>query len=172
MKKRLFVNYYSNKVFQRNIFSLAKVLYPTLYLCKQGEVRNNFINHTSLFSFSNTSKKSNLDLDKYIKETHVMFEHIYEKIDSLDLEIVDNIDLTEGVLSIKFKSNHSYVLNIQRPNLQIWLSSPLSGPQRFEFDQEKGIWCNIRNFKNLLDILNEEFNKIIKENNGKETISL
>jgi frataxin len=109
-----------------------------------------------------------LTLDRYLRETHRIFEHIFEKIDSLDLDLIDNIDLTEGVLNIRFKSNQSYVLNIQRPNLQIWLSSPISGPQRFEYDQDKDIWFNIRNSKNLLNILNEEFNKIIKDNNGKE----
>ena len=106
--------------------------------------------------------------DRYLEETHKLFEYIYDRIDNLDLQILENIDLTEGVLNIKFKLNRYYVINIQRPNLQIWLSSPISGPQRFQFDQEEKIWKNIRNSKNLVSILNDEINQILKENNEME----
>ena len=54
-----------------------------------------------------------------------------------------------------------YVLNKQTPNKQIWLSSPISGPSRFEYDevQGKAIWKHYRTEQSLLDLLNEEFNK-------------
>ena len=126
-------------------------------------------NHLVKISFSNFSnQKAPLTTDRYLEETHKLFEYIYDRIDNLDLQILENIDLTEGVLNIKFKLNRYYVINIQRPNLQIWLSSPISGPQRFQFDQEEKIWKNIRNSKNLVSILNDEINQILKENNEME----
>jgi len=170
MKKRLFLNYsylYSQR-FSHNLSSIFCTKSLQVFTsCINKPKSKNLFKHP-LFTFSDNLEQNKLTLDRYLQETHKIFEYIFEKIDSLDLDLIDNIDLTEGVLNIKFKSNQSYVLNIQRPNLQIWLSSPISGPQRFEYDQDKDVWFNIRNSKNLLSILNEEFNKIIKDNNGKE----
>jgi frataxin len=170
MKKNVFVNlckwnaHRNTLIISSNYFTKnLKVSSSPLNIPK-----SNYLIKLSLHTFSDKIEQNKLTLDRYLEETHKIFEHIFEKIDTLDLDLLDNIDLTEGVLNIKFKSNQSYVLNIQRPNLQIWLSSPISGPQRFEYDQDKDIWFNIRNSKNLLNILNEEFNKIIKDNNGKE----
>ena len=50
-----------------------------------------------------------------------------------------------------------YVLNKQTPNKQIWLSSPISGPSRFECDT-KGIWKHYRTNEDLLKLLNKELN--------------
>ena len=90
----------------------------------------------------------------------------------MDLVIVDNLQLSDGVLKISFKNGKHYVLNIQRPNLQIWLSSPLSGPQRFQLNTADGTWGNIRNKKCLLTILQEEFNQILKSENIDNKIKL
>jgi frataxin len=38
-----------------------------------------------------------------------------------------------GVLNITYPPNGTYVLNKQPPNKQIWLSSPISGPKRFDW---------------------------------------
>ena len=43
-----------------------------------------------------------------------------------------------------------YVLNKQQPNLQIWLSSPISGPQRFEMELDDGLWYQIRTKEELI----------------------
>ena len=37
-----------------------------------------------------------------------------------------------GVLNLTLPPYGTYVLNKQPPNLQIWMSSPVSGPTRFE----------------------------------------
>ena len=39
-----------------------------------------------------------------------------------------------GVLTISWPDKGTYVINKQPPNKQIWLSSPLSGPKRYD-------WC-------------------------------
>ena len=51
-----------------------------------------------------------------------------------------------------------YVLNKQQPNLQIWLSSPISGPQRFEMELDDGLWYQIRTKEELTQLLEKEFN--------------
>ena len=41
--------------------------------------------------------------------------------------------LSSGVLTITLGKHGTWVINKQTPNQQIWWSSPLSGPKRFEF---------------------------------------
>jgi frataxin len=71
-----------------------------------------------------------------------------------------------GVLEVKAKE-HSYVLNKQPPNRQIWLSSPISGPKRFDWvmAQEgmnfkegsgQGDWVYLRDGSSLTEILRKE----------------
>jgi frataxin len=58
-----------------------------------------------------------------------------------------------------------YVLNKQTPNRQIWLSSPISGPSRFEFEtgengyNNEGRWKQNRTKEDLLELLSKEFNE-------------
>jgi frataxin len=75
-----------------------------------------------------------------------------------------------GVLNIVVSGVGTYVLNKQPPNHQIWLSSPISGPKRYDWviqgDQmhEKqdtrgfinGQWIYLRDGSNLTDLLNDE----------------
>ena len=62
-----------------------------------------------------------------------------------------------GVLKFRINGLGTYVINKQTPNMQLWLSSPISGPQRYEFAQELGAWINNRTFVSLDDLLNSEF---------------
>lgn len=134
-------------------------------------ISRKYTKHTNIFLFR--MKFSQLiDLDTYIKEVDKVLNEIYEEIDTKELEIVDNISLSSGVLNFSFNKTKNYVLNVQRPNLQLWLSSPISGPQRFEFDCEANKWFNIRNKRNLVEILNEEINSILKENKVNDRINL
>ena len=73
----------------------------------------------------------------------------------------------DGVINITLSGNKKYVINIQRPNMQVWLSSPISGPQRFEFNPNTNQWFNIRNQISLHNILAKEFNQIMEDNNPK-----
>ncbi|KAF9888128.1 Mitochondrial chaperone Frataxin [Aspergillus nanangensis] len=79
-------------------------------------------------------------------------------------------EYSAGVFNINVPSVGTYVLNKQPPNKQIWLSSPISGPKRFDWvlvgDQmhEKqdtrpfinGQWIYLRDGTNLTDLLNSE----------------
>ncbi|KAH8428266.1 frataxin family protein [Aspergillus melleus] len=79
-------------------------------------------------------------------------------------------EYSAGVLNISVPAVGTYVLNKQPPNKQIWLSSPISGPKRYDWvvvgDQmhEKqdtrpfvnGQWIYLRDGSNLTDLLNSE----------------
>ena len=85
-----------------------------------------------------------------------------------------NTPLKAGVLNLKFPPNGQYVLNKQPPNKQIWLSSPITGPKRFDFviasegqDAKEGTgagdWVYLRDGSALSDILLKEVGVDMKE---------
>ncbi|KAL9937744.1 hypothetical protein V8E36_003289 [Tilletia maclaganii] len=50
-----------------------------------------------------------------------------------------DVEYSSGVLNLRLGSAHgTYVINKQPPNRQIWLSSPTSGPKRFDFEAGAG----------------------------------
>ena len=75
-----------------------------------------------------------------------------------------------GVLNITVPAIGVYVLNKQPPNKQIWLSSPISGPKRYDWvlegdhmhekegskDYIRGQWIYLRDGSNLTTLLNKE----------------
>ena len=72
-----------------------------------------------------------------------------------------------GVLNITFPPNGTYVLNKQPPNKQIWLSSPITGPKRFDWlvsgeglhEKEGsgvGEWVYLRDGTTLSEIMRKE----------------
>lgn len=71
-----------------------------------------------------------------------------------------------GVLTVYLGSTHgTYVINKQSPNKQIWLSSPTSGPKRFDFvyaqdDSKTGYWIYKHTGETLHELLDKEFTEI------------
>ncbi|WVR07959.1 iron donor protein CyaY [Kwoniella sp. DSM 27419] len=43
------------------------------------------------------------------------------------------VEYSSGVMTLSVPPHGTYVINKQPPNLQIWISSPLSGPSRFDW---------------------------------------
>ena len=63
----------------------------------------------------------------------------------------------DGVLNVVVGSSGTFVLNKQAPNLQLWLSSPVSGPLRYNWVSEAAAWHNSRDEHELLDLLAADF---------------
>jgi frataxin len=65
--------------------------------------------------------------------------------DALDATSIEyEIENAAGVLTLKMPPHGTWVINKQTPNQQIWWSSPLSGPKRFEYDPESGEWFSTK----------------------------
>lgn len=71
----------------------------------------------------------------------------------------------------------TYVINKQTPNKQIWLSSPRSGPKRFDFifsstasttnsHHNLGYWFYKHEKITLHELLDKEFSDIVGEQTG------
>ncbi|MCP9259882.1 Frataxin, mitochondrial [Dirofilaria immitis] len=72
-----------------------------------------------------------------------------------------DINSSMGVITVKIsEKTGTYVINKQTPNRQIWLSSPLSGPKRFNLIERK--WISTRDDVSLDSLLNNEFRKIFQ----------
>lgn len=72
-----------------------------------------------------------------------------------------------GVLNFVFPPIGTYVINKQPPNKQIWLSSPISGPKRYDYvvlsegqDSKEGTgegdWIYLRDMSSLSSLLLSE----------------
>ena len=64
-----------------------------------------------------------------------------------------------GVLTLTFPPHGTYVLNKQPPNKQIWLSSPVSGPKRYDWvnaGSGDGEWVYLRDGSTLSGLLEGE----------------
>ena len=67
--------------------------------------------------------------------------------------------LQAGVLTVKLGDQGTYVLNKQGPNRQIWSSSPVSGPVRYDWDE--GRWVYQRDGHEMLSRLSEEITELL-----------
>jgi frataxin len=62
-----------------------------------------------------------------------------------------------GVVRLSLGGDHgTYVANTQTPNRQIWLSSPVSGPWRYDWDREGTCWRSTRDGHKLVQLLQRE----------------
>ncbi|VVD04680.1 unnamed protein product [Leptidea sinapis] len=80
-------------------------------------------------------------------------------------ENVDTGPEEDGVLTIFLGPEHgTYVINRQTPNKQIWLSSPVSGPKRYDLALENGgYWVYKHDGVTLHKLLQSEISKIIEK---------
>jgi len=111
-------------------------------------VNRNYLFYTRRFKFTSAS-------DYQVKANHCL-ECVIEMLESAD-ETCPNLDYEEGdgVLNITEKVAGTWVLNKQAPNEQIWLSSPFSGPRRFNYEHETQKWLDHRKEKASLQTVLE-----------------
>ncbi|KAK0766017.1 hypothetical protein N5P37_001959 [Trichoderma harzianum] len=100
--------------------------------------------------------------DEYLHDLLEKFETHQDNGAPIDVEY------SSGVMTITVVGKGTYVINKQPPNKQIWLSSPLSGPKRYDFcvasegqgDKEGtglGTWIYARDNSSLDELI---FNEI------------
>ncbi|XP_055713489.1 frataxin homolog, mitochondrial [Phlebotomus papatasi] len=75
---------------------------------------------------------------------------------------------SDGVLTVKLGGKYgTYVINRQSPNRQIWLSSPTSGPKRYDFipgeGSSEGKWVYKHDGRSLHELLQEEIKAIVQK---------
>ncbi|KAI1481370.1 hypothetical protein K445DRAFT_317225 [Daldinia sp. EC12] len=97
--------------------------------------------------------------DIYLDAVLSKFEELQDEHGEIDVEY------SSGVMTVKIPNVGTYVINKQPPNKQIWLSSPISGPKRYDFvgstegqkpGIEKGEWVYHRDGSTLSELLLKE----------------
>ncbi|XP_040369068.1 frataxin, mitochondrial isoform X1 [Rosa chinensis] len=112
-----------------------------------------------------------LQEDEFHKLADSTIHDLQEKFEGLlgqeygDSVQVDGFDIDYGneVLTLKLGDLGTYVLNKQTPNRQIWLSSPVSGPFRFDWDRDAEAWIYRRTKVKLLTLLESEMEQLCGE---------
>ncbi|KAG8078160.1 hypothetical protein GUJ93_ZPchr0007g6155 [Zizania palustris] len=90
---------------------------------------------------------------------HSLLGKLEEYGDSLQMDGFD-IDYGNQVLTLRLGELGTYVVNKQTPNRQIWLSSPVSGPSRFDWDASTKDWIYRRTGANLVLLLEKEIGEL------------
>ena len=81
-------------------------------------------------------------------------------LDHPDLE-AEELSNAMGVLTLNLGRRGTWVINKQKPNAQVWWSSPVSGPKRFAFDAAKREWVSTRDGNTaLLRLLQDELKSV------------
>jgi frataxin len=95
--------------------------------------------------------------DTFIDALVAELEELQEEREEVDVEY------SAGVLTLVFPPAGTYILNKQPPNKQIWLSSPVSGPKRYDWVEKsvegvggEGEWVYLRDGSTLKGLLREE----------------
>lgn len=101
--------------------------------------------------------------DSYLEVILSELETLADKNEAIEVEY------SAGVLTFSFPDIGTYVINKQPPNRQVWLSSPISGPKRYDYvvsgegqsqkeDTAVGDWVYIRDGSTLGELFLKELN--------------
>lgn len=103
-----------------------------------------------------------LTINQYTKISNEYLEGLADELEMLseDHPKIDS-ELTQGVLTVSVPPNGTYVINKQPANKQIWLSSPVSGPNRY--DLVGGKWITLRDGLLLTDLLEMEVSLALEQ---------
>ena len=73
-----------------------------------------------------------------------------------------DVEYATGVINVRLGSYGTYVINKQPPTQQLWLSSPTSGPKRFDYDTDKVVWFTYRDGELFLfhELLSRELSAV------------
>ena len=96
-----------------------------------------------IFSFSKTrhtferrfssKQASDVNYETASDETLESLSEHFEELFENDARMAKaDVALASGVLKVSIPNHGTFVINKQTPNKQIWLSSPISGPYRFD----------------------------------------
>ena len=135
---------------------LRKFLFPHRYPSSLSQAK-----YSSTRLESTTSSATTLNA--YHEASDNKLEELSDKLESALEDRYDqgaDVSLSNGVLTAVVDDQHTFVINKQTPNRQIWLSSPISGPRRFDFIEGK--WVDKLEKVELDTLLSKELSTLLK----------
>ena len=86
-------------------------------------------------------------------------ETVLTAVEDADSDRVTDTSLSSGVLTVETKQG-VFLINKQAPHLQLWLSSPMSGPSHYDMDKDEKSnavrWVCLKTSKDLVSVLEKE----------------
>ncbi|XP_017661585.1 PREDICTED: frataxin, mitochondrial [Lepidothrix coronata] len=121
-----------------------------------------FMNLRSAGTLSDTSSLDETTYEKLAEETLDSLADFFEDLTDKPFTPEDyDVSLGSGVLTVKLGGDMgTYVINKQTPNRQIWLSSPTSGPKRYDWTGRNWVYSHDR--VSLHELLSKEFSTALK----------
>ncbi|NXT07960.1 FRDA protein, partial [Prunella fulvescens] len=119
-----------------------------------------FINLRNAGTLSDTSSLDETTFEKLAEETLDSLADFFEDLADKPFTPED-YDVSLGVCFKHYITNMgTYVINKQTPNRQIWLSSPTSGPKRYDWTGQS--WVYSHDKESLHELLSKEFSTALK----------
>ncbi|XP_032061809.1 frataxin, mitochondrial [Aythya fuligula] len=129
------------------------------------ELKSRAVRFMSVRNAGTLSDRSSLDettYEKLAEETLDSLADFFEDLTDKPFTPEDyDVSLGSGVLTVKLGGDMgTYVINKQTPNRQIWLSSPTSGPKRYDWTGRNWVYSHDR--VSLHELLSKEFSTALK----------
>ncbi|XP_051498137.1 frataxin, mitochondrial [Apus apus] len=121
-----------------------------------------FINLRNAGTLNDPSSLDETTYEKLAEETLDSLADFFEDLTDKPFTPEDyDVSLGSGVLTVKLGGDMgTYVINKQTPNRQIWLSSPTSGPKRYDWTGRNWVYSHDR--VSLHELLSKEFSTALK----------
>ncbi|KAI9305119.1 hypothetical protein BJ944DRAFT_265760 [Cunninghamella echinulata] len=155
--------YCTKRTFQQSSY---KYIVPEITVLKKspfGLKQHKYSLHTSS-TLNNAYNASDLTESTYHRISDKTLNHMVDILEAIgdetDIEDFD-LEYSQGVLTLKLGEHGTYVINKQPPNKQIWLSSPKSGPVRYDYDATQHKWFYHRDNHTMDELLNKELSEIL-----------
>ncbi|KAF5356329.1 hypothetical protein D9756_004255 [Leucocoprinus leucothites] len=107
--------------------------------------------------------ESDLPMERYHVLSESTLDSLLESLEGILDGIADSnyeVEYHSGVLTLRLADSGTYVINKQPPNKQIWLSSPFSGPKRYDYSETADDWLYSRDGRAMGELLNEELSEV------------
>nr|CAH7754076.1 unnamed protein product [Callosobruchus chinensis] len=152
----------SSSVYNHPTVSEARVNLKNMYqyrACRVPKIL--YPRYSTSLDTENNHLDSNL-YEKVCEETlESLTEFFEELVEAQDKFATADVSYSSGVLTVNLGNFGTYVINRQSPNKQIWLSSPTSGPKRYDYVAEGDYWIYKHDKKTLHELLESELSKIV-----------
>lgn len=107
-----------------------------------------------------TASSSTVGESEYSRVADDLLDSLVDTLDDDALPFED-VEFSSGVISV-VTGTGVWIINKHSASRQVWLSSPRSGPSKYEFDPSSGTWRSEReDRRRLRDLLTEEFREVV-----------
>jgi iron donor protein CyaY len=98
----------------------------------------------------------------YAALSNATLNRLADGLEASDEDGVLEVELLSGTLTIALPSGQQFLVNRHTPSQQIWLSSPLSGGLRFDYDESAQAWV-LADGRRLDTLLKAELETLLGE---------